>query len=192
LLIADIKMPGNVKLEFVEKVADFAPDLPVILVTGYPTLSTAINAANSPVKAYLTKPISYEELRDNVERELQCTARTQNLMLIQDRMRWSVKQLEETLADANTSDRLEIHLELCRTIARTLSECVVGLAETWSDRMSTGGRGNVCVIAGCPAWERHCKVLREAVSLLQQTKARFKSKELAKVRELLDGLLENS
>ena len=44
LLIADIKMPGNFELEFIRDLPQIAEGLPVILVTGYPTLDTAIQS----------------------------------------------------------------------------------------------------------------------------------------------------
>ena len=55
-LISDIHMEGNVQLEFVARVAATAAGLPVIVLTGYPTVKTAARAVGLRVTAYLTKP----------------------------------------------------------------------------------------------------------------------------------------
>ncbi|MCI0692942.1 response regulator [candidate division KSB1 bacterium] len=57
LLIADIKMPGNDELEFIEEPPAIAEGLPVILVTGYPSLNTAIKSTRLHVAGYMMKPL---------------------------------------------------------------------------------------------------------------------------------------
>ena len=59
LLIADIKMPGNAELEFIKALPRIADGIPVILVTAYPTLMTAIQSIQLRVAAYLVKPIDF-------------------------------------------------------------------------------------------------------------------------------------
>ncbi len=62
LLIADIKMPGNMRLELISKLREIAEGLPVILVTGYPSLDTAIKSTRLLVVGYLLKPVNFDEL----------------------------------------------------------------------------------------------------------------------------------
>ena len=62
LLIADIKMPGNSELELIQELPRIAEGLPVILVTGYPSLNSAIRSIQLPVVSYLIKPIEFDEL----------------------------------------------------------------------------------------------------------------------------------
>ncbi len=62
LLIADIKMPGNSDLEFISALPKIAEGMPVILVTGYPSLNSAIESVQLPVVAYLVKPFELNEL----------------------------------------------------------------------------------------------------------------------------------
>jgi len=69
VLIADIRMPGNTDLELLEQIKDL--DLPVIVVTGYPSVPSAIRAIKLPVVAYLIKPFNFEELLKEVERALE-------------------------------------------------------------------------------------------------------------------------
>jgi two-component system response regulator AtoC len=62
LLIADIKMPGNHGLELIKEMPKIAETLTAILVTGYPSLNTAIMATRLSVAGYLLKPVVFEEL----------------------------------------------------------------------------------------------------------------------------------
>ena len=55
-LISDIHMPGNTALELVEAAVQVVPGLPVILLTGRPSVETAARSVRLPVTAYLTKP----------------------------------------------------------------------------------------------------------------------------------------
>ncbi len=66
LLIADIRMPRNAEMRLVTEARRIAGNIPVILVTGYPSLHTAISAAGSSVNAYLTKPLDFTELMGHV------------------------------------------------------------------------------------------------------------------------------
>src|SRR5574341_1431460 len=68
LLIADIKMPGNAELEFIQEVPKITDGLPVILVTGYPSTYTAIKSIQLPVMAYLPKPVDFGELLNQVRK----------------------------------------------------------------------------------------------------------------------------
>jgi len=56
LLIADLKMPGMDGLTLIKQAKRLKADLPVIIITGYSTESSAIEAVNLGVAGYLTKP----------------------------------------------------------------------------------------------------------------------------------------
>lgn len=56
LLITDLKMPGMDGLTVIREARKIAPDLRVIIITGYSTEASAIEAINLGVSGYLTKP----------------------------------------------------------------------------------------------------------------------------------------
>ena len=56
LLIADLKMPGMDGLAVIREAKRYKADLPVIIITGFSTESSAIEAVNLGVAGYLTKP----------------------------------------------------------------------------------------------------------------------------------------
>jgi excisionase family DNA binding protein len=56
LLIADLKMPGMDGLTLIREAKRLKADMPVIIITGFSTESSAIEAVNLGVAGYLTKP----------------------------------------------------------------------------------------------------------------------------------------
>jgi DNA-binding response OmpR family regulator len=72
LLIADIKIPGNADLDLIKQVPQLAPGMPVIMVTGYPSLETATQSIELPVVAYLVKPVASEELLRQARLAIEC------------------------------------------------------------------------------------------------------------------------
>ena len=56
LLITDLKMPGMDGISVINEARRLDADLPVIIITGFSTEASAIEAANLGVSGYLTKP----------------------------------------------------------------------------------------------------------------------------------------
>ena len=61
-------MPGMDGIAFLRAIRRWFPDLPVILVTGYATVETAVAALRNRAYDYLKKPVSLEELKACIER----------------------------------------------------------------------------------------------------------------------------
>lgn len=62
LLIVDLKMPGIDGLTVIREARRMKVDLPVIIITGFSSESTAIEALNLGVSGYLTKPFRVPEV----------------------------------------------------------------------------------------------------------------------------------
>jgi len=67
LLITDIKMPGMSGIELLKEAKRLQPHLLVIIITGYATLESAIEALKEGAYDYIRKPFSLEELRVSVD-----------------------------------------------------------------------------------------------------------------------------
>jgi EAL domain-containing protein (putative c-di-GMP-specific phosphodiesterase class I) len=70
VVVTDIHMPGLDGIAFLKAIHDRDPDLPVILVTGQPTLETAIRAMEYGAVQYIVKPVALDDLAKAVERGL--------------------------------------------------------------------------------------------------------------------------
>ena len=62
LLIADLRMPGMDGLALIRQVKGIRADLPVIIITGYSSETSAIEAVNLGVAGYLRKPFRVPEV----------------------------------------------------------------------------------------------------------------------------------
>src|SRR4029078_12575318 len=75
LLLSDLNMPGNLKLELLREVRRQGPEIPLIIVTGAPSLPTAIESVRLGIADYLLKPVKYDDLLSSVRRALEHRAR---------------------------------------------------------------------------------------------------------------------
>lgn len=62
LIIADLRMPGMDGLTLIREVKQINPHLPIIIITGYSSESSAIEAVNLGVSGYLTKPVGIPQV----------------------------------------------------------------------------------------------------------------------------------
>jgi EAL domain-containing protein (putative c-di-GMP-specific phosphodiesterase class I) len=67
VVISDIAMPGMTGIDLLRAIRNHDPDIPVILITGEPTLEGATSAIELGVFRYLRKPCRTEEVRNTVE-----------------------------------------------------------------------------------------------------------------------------
>jgi DNA-binding NtrC family response regulator len=65
-VISDIRMPGNSDLRLASETAKVQRGVPVILVTAYPSMKSAVRAVELPVYAYVEKPVEFGVLLSKV------------------------------------------------------------------------------------------------------------------------------
>jgi len=70
LILSDLNMPGNLKLELLQQGRTQWPHIPLIVITGVPSLPTAIESVRLGIADYLLKPVKYEVLLASVSRVL--------------------------------------------------------------------------------------------------------------------------
>jgi excisionase family DNA binding protein len=70
LLISDLKMPGMDGLAVIREARRLKADLPVIVITGFSSESSAIEALNLGVASYLTKPFRVSQVLSKAAKAL--------------------------------------------------------------------------------------------------------------------------
>ena len=70
LLIVDVRMPGTSGLEVTRIVHEKYPGLPVIVMTAFGSIETAVEAIHDGAFDFISKPMNLAELRKTVERAL--------------------------------------------------------------------------------------------------------------------------
>jgi len=115
LALVDLKLPDIDGHEFLRRGPDCFPDLPIIIITGYSTISSAVEAIKQGAFDYLAKPFSPDELEAAIEKALR-----------QRRHQEDYRALQEALAErfrlsrlVGESPQMVRVLELIRQVATT-------------------------------------------------------------------------
>src|SRR5215469_1564122 len=70
LILTDLKLPGMGGLEFLQSVKESNPAIPVVVMTAYGSVETAVEAMKRGASDYVLKPFSLSEMRLVVRKEL--------------------------------------------------------------------------------------------------------------------------
>jgi len=91
LVLIDLKMPGISGFEVLEKIKDIDPQIISIVITGYATVESAVEAMKKGAYDFLPKPFTPDELRIVTRRALE----RRKLALEAESLRLEKKMLEE-------------------------------------------------------------------------------------------------
>ncbi len=72
--LVDVRMPGVGGIDLLRQLRALAPDLPVIMMTGFPTVETAVLAMKYGALDFHTKPLDLRKLREQFDRILSAKA----------------------------------------------------------------------------------------------------------------------
>ncbi|HPY96982.1 MAG TPA: response regulator [Candidatus Cloacimonadota bacterium] len=70
IALVDIKLPKASGIELTLQLKTLYPDLPIIIMTGYPSLDTAVNAMDNGANEYIVKPFRLDELTKIIHKYL--------------------------------------------------------------------------------------------------------------------------
>ncbi len=111
LILMDIRMIKVSGLEALGKIRAINPAIPIIIMTAYSSVETAVNALKKGAYDYLTKPLDFDELRLTISRAMDHT-----------RLREENRRLRENLGEhfdrRNIIGRSTAMVKLLDTVAR--------------------------------------------------------------------------
>jgi two-component system response regulator GlrR len=67
IALVDLMLNGNSGLDLMEKLHGIDPEIPIIILTGYGTIETAVDAMKKGAYTYLTKPVKMDELAMRIQ-----------------------------------------------------------------------------------------------------------------------------
>jgi len=121
VLLVDLKMPGMDGLQVLAQARTLQPDAPVIIMTAYATVDTAVQAMKQGAYDYLVKPFEPEELSMMVGKLTSTQAlRRENVLL-----RKALKRQFEFKDMVSKSPKMEAVFELARTAAKSNSTVLI-------------------------------------------------------------------
>lgn len=187
LLIADMRMPGNDRLELIREAPQIAEGLPIILVTGYPSLGSAVQSIRLRVAAYLVKPVDFKELLETVRGAVQYSHCLRALRAGERRLAAWLEDVKRSRGASLEAGGDAWPVVLGSFMGVTLENIVGSLLELEEvlrnvSAIETKGQA--------PPRAELMATLREAVAVLEKTKNAFKSRELGELRRRLSGMIE--
>src|ERR1700724_2522792 len=87
IVLTDLMLPHTSGLELLKQVHDTHPNLPVIVLTQYGTIDSAVAATRLGAIDYVTKPFRVEELRARLERAARAVELQQENQLLREQLR---------------------------------------------------------------------------------------------------------
>lgn len=195
LLITDVNLPDSATLTYLQAHRSREPSVPVIVITGYPSLETAIEAVRLSVTDYLVKPLDERLLVEAVGtaigkgRLLRVLRRVREDIhawgAAMDRLEHSLLS-DDGLSGGAASAAMVEHLraqttQLLGLVAESLRAALEGSGRAGLGHQPT----DLCLAVRCARRSRCEAVLQQAVEVLAKTKTAFKSRELGELRKAL-------
>ncbi|MCU0225344.1 MAG: sigma-54 dependent transcriptional regulator [Acidobacteria bacterium] len=119
--LVDIKMPGMDGLELQRRFVEIAPDMPVIVMTAYASVETAVSALKSGAFDYIVKPFDPEDLARLVAKALEVRRLKHENRVLRERIE-DEAPIERIVGDGPEMARVK---ELIRTVGPTDSTVLI-------------------------------------------------------------------
>ena len=121
LLITDLKMPGMDGMALLKRAHELDPTLPVIVITAFATIESAVAAVKEGATDYLPKNFSVEHLRVAVERAL----RQRNLQVENKNLREQLQEAFGLESIIGRSESMARVFDLVKKAARSEANILV-------------------------------------------------------------------
>ena len=121
LVLLDIKMPGIGGIETLRRLKEMDPGVTILIVTGYPSIDTAVKAIKLGAYDYITKPFTPDVLRIAINRALE----RKSLLSENLHLRRQLKAKNEADLIVGQSEAMRSLYELVRRTAPTDSTVLI-------------------------------------------------------------------
>jgi len=121
LVITDLKLPGKTGIDLLSYIKAREPDVPVIMITAFGTIETAIHAMKKGAFNYLTKPVNPDELLTVIREALEkLELRKENVSL-----RSVLKQTHMFSNIIGKSSAMQEIFDTIRTVSKTQANILI-------------------------------------------------------------------
>lgn len=86
VVLTDVKMPGTTGLQLCQQINRLRPDIPVVVMTAFGTMETAVAAIRSGAYDFLTKPVELELLSLTIARAVERRELANQIHLLEQRI----------------------------------------------------------------------------------------------------------
>jgi DNA-binding NtrC family response regulator len=121
LVLLDLKMPGMGGIKTLSRLKEMDPGITILIMTGYPSIETAVRAIKLGAYDYITKPFTPDALRFAINRALE----RKHLIFENQHLRHQLKAKNETDVIIGQSQAMRNIYELVRRTAPTDSTVLI-------------------------------------------------------------------
>ncbi|MGB7060996.1 MAG: response regulator [Candidatus Zixiibacteriota bacterium] len=124
LVITDIKMPRVSGMDILEAARDKDEDAPVILMTAYASLETAITAISQGAYDYLMKPIEFSDLKLTIRRALEKRKADREKARLLTELQGKNAELKKKVAELNALYKAGMSLSTTQSLRLLLGKII--------------------------------------------------------------------
>lgn len=116
LVLTDMRMPGMTGIEVLKIVKNMSPETPVIVITAYGTVNTAVEAMKEGASEFIMKPFSLDDLESAVRQVLHNSVQQTNEMVSSPQAKTKIVTLDP---------KMNSILEMLGTVAKSKSSVFI-------------------------------------------------------------------
>ncbi|MFW6011144.1 MAG: sigma-54-dependent transcriptional regulator, partial [Desulfosalsimonas sp.] len=121
LILMDVRMAVMDGIDALIRIKSYNPAIPIIIMTAYSSVESAVEAMKAGAYDYLTKPLDFDELKLTIERALEHT----KLKDENKNLKAQLKSLTDTRQIVASSREMKSVLEMVATIAPTEATALI-------------------------------------------------------------------
>ena len=156
--LVDIKMPGMDGLELQRKIREVDPEILIIIMTGYASVETAVQALKDGAYDYITKPFDPDDLAHLVRKALEHRRTKEENVRLRESL--EATQTVELVGKSETMRRVQ---ELIRTVASTDTTVLIRGESGTGKEMVAQAIHNLSPRRYMPLVVIHCGALTETL-----------------------------
>ncbi|MBI4208965.1 MAG: response regulator [Deltaproteobacteria bacterium] len=191
LVVTDIRLPGMTGLGLVEQIHKNYPGTQVVVITGYGTLDTAIQAMRMGAQDYIQKPFDFDLLRLTIERvmeriELRCQIEEEQRKVLEYArdLEKTNEELKRTQTALLEKERAEAIHQLAGAAAHELNQplmVILGAAEMLKKELTRNAKVRARVETIAQQADRMADLVRKIGKI-----TRYETRSYAGGKEILD------
>jgi two-component system response regulator HydG len=154
LILMDVRMAAMSGIEALKRIKNYNPAIPILIMTAYSSVESAVEALKSGAYDYLTKPLDFEVLKLTIERALEHTELKEENRVLKQRLQagFDMRQI------IGKSRAMKSLLEMTAMIAASEATVLItGESGTGKEliaraiHFNSGRRDNPLVVVNCAA-----------------------------------------